>query len=221
MRSVASHRQALVVFLAYLALPGIPSAALAGLLTPAAGISARLESPASHRVSAERRDANETPEWARWLDRDPKDVNVFEVQQEYQAWYTSEGRGEAPVAGDEAAEKGAERDDPWVERFLRWRRSVERYVQPDGSIDFTRPSGPTPVVDMGRVAPGTQSTTWNYVGPITTNWAANENPAHSAGQHSAEWNGRNANGESTPSGIYFVHLVAPGARATLRLVRIR
>jgi flagellar hook assembly protein FlgD len=42
-----------------------------------------------------------------------------------------------------------------------------------------------------------------------------------AGQHSAEWNGRNLNGESAPSGIYYVHLVAPGARLTLRLARIR
>ncbi len=175
MRSVALHRPALVVALAYLALLGLASAATAVEKAPS-----RYARAAYPSVSGERRDENDAPEWARWLDRDPKDVNVFEVQREYQQWYTSEARGEAAVAGDEAAEKGAERDDPWVNRYLRWRRSVERYVQPDGSIDFARPGGPTPLVEAARIAPGTQSTTWNYVGPITTNWAADERPAHDA-----------------------------------------
>ena len=173
MRSVAPHRQALVVALGVLALLGHSSAASAMEMAPS-----RHAQPAYHSVARERRDEDDAPEWARWLDRDPKDVNVLEVQREYQHWYTSEARGEAPAAGDEAAEEGAERDDPWVERYVRWRRSIERYVQPDGSIDFARPSGPTQLVEAARVAPGTLSTTWNYLGPITTNWAADERPAH-------------------------------------------
>jgi len=42
-----------------------------------------------------------------------------------------------------------------------------------------------------------------------------------AGHYTADWNGRNAIGDLTASGIYYVRLTAPGAHATLRVARIR
>jgi len=42
-----------------------------------------------------------------------------------------------------------------------------------------------------------------------------------AGAHRVEWNGRTANGDRAPAGVYFYRLTAPGFRQTRKMIQLQ
>lgn len=119
------------------------------------------------------------PEWAKQLYRDDIDVNVFELDEQFESWeeaYEVEHEADVDETPSEWESKGVVEENLWEEYYERWRARVNPYVLPDGSLDFSI------ITDKDIVWPVDQaaklnSTTWNYLGPVLTRWTKNDNSA--------------------------------------------
>lgn len=76
--------------------------------------------------------------------------------------------------------------------------------------DYTQPDGT--VVPLGWVL---------YPNPLVAAIAPLVSEPREAGGHTVAWNGRSANGQAAPSGVYFAHLVTETGREYRRMLLLK
>jgi hypothetical protein len=119
------------------------------------------------------------PEWAKKLYRDDLVLNVFDLDEAFEAWeqaYEAEHDGAKNPQQEEWASKGLVEENLWEEYYTRWRAKVNPYVQADGSLDFTKLRDKDIPWQPGTAAK-TNANPWSYLGPVVTRWTKNDNSA--------------------------------------------
>lgn len=120
----------------------------------------------------------QTPEWFNVFyetaDFSTLNVNVLDTKAEVYKKGLPKSEKEA---GQEVL-TGEENEDPYLNFYRRWRREVDNFIQPDGTLSIPEPSGLNQKsANPGTLSPLSPTSSWNLIGPVETFWNASNNKA--------------------------------------------
>jgi hypothetical protein len=123
--------------------------------------------------------SEDMPEFAKKIYQENTDFNVFELDKLYKPWkekylaMRAELKATETPSQEQLAALSAQKT--YYKYYGRWRYGVEKYIQADGTLDFTKDMHASSSKSKSTETAARMSSTWSFIGPKRTFWARNDN----------------------------------------------
>ncbi len=122
--------------------------------------------------------SNTTPEWFAFFYDESKDFskfNIFDVDEEVKEYEEEVEKEFKKLKIKEEDILAEENEDIYLLYYKRWRKSIERNIQPNGSIVITGENSVLSNTSANKLSG--PSSSWSLIGPIETYWDGTNNKA--------------------------------------------